>query len=77
MVEAAVSAVIAALTGIVAVHTRIGSRINEVDRRIDQVELRIAESYIKREEFAAAVKKMEDHMIRIENKIDQIALKNA
>lgn len=76
MVEAAVSAVIAALTGVLAVHTRMGSRINDVDRRIDQVELRIAESYIKREEFSSAIKKMEDHMIRIENKIDQISLKH-
>lgn len=76
MVEAAVSAVIAAMTGIAAVHTRIGSRINDVDRRIDQVELRIAESYIKREEFSAAVRQMEDHMIRIENKIDQISIRH-
>ena len=76
MVEAVVSAAIAAFTALYAIHTKMGSRINDVDRRIDHVELRIAESYIKREEFSAAVKKMEDHMIRIENKIDQISLKN-
>ncbi len=75
MVEAGVSAVIAALTAFAAVHTRMGSRINEVDRRIDQVELRIAESYIKREEFSDAVKKMESHMIRIEDKLDALVMR--
>lgn len=76
MIEAAVSAVIAALTGIVAVNSRLNSRIMEVDQRIDRVELRIAEKYVQREELSAALQKMEDHMIRIENKLDQIVLRN-
>jgi len=76
MIEAAVSAVIAALTGIVAVNSRLNSRIMEVDQRIDRVELRIAEKYVQREELSTALQKMEDHMIRIENKLDQIVLRN-
>jgi len=76
MIEALVSAVVAALTGIVAVHGRLNGRIMEVDQRIDRVELRIAEKYVQREELSAALQKMEDHMIRIENKLDQIVLRN-
>jgi uncharacterized coiled-coil protein SlyX len=52
------------------------TRINEVDSRIDRVELRIAEKYVQREELSSALQKMEDHMIRIENKLDQIVLRN-
>lgn len=76
MIEAAVSAVIAALTGVVAVHGRLNGRILEIDQRIDRVELRIAEKYVQREELSAALKKMEDHMVRIENKLDQIVLRH-
>lgn len=75
MIEAIVSAAIAGLTGVIAVHTRMGSRISDVDRRIDQVELRIAESYVKREELAVALQKMESHMIRIEDKLDALVMR--
>ena len=75
MIEAAVSAVIAAFTGVIAVHSRMGGRITDVDRRIDQVELRIAESYVKREELAVALQKMENHMLRIEDKLDTLAMR--
>jgi len=76
MIEAAVSGTIAVFTAIVALHSRINTRIGEVDSRIDRVELRIAENYVQKVELSAALKKMEDHMIRIENKLDQIVLRN-
>lgn len=76
MIEAAVSAGVAILTAIVAVHTRLHTRIVEVDSRIDKVELRIAENYVPKNEFAVAIQKMEDHMVRIENKLDQVIMKN-
>jgi len=76
MIEAAVSAAIAALTAIVALHTRTNTKMMEIDQRIDRIELRIAEKYVPREELATALQKMEDHMIRIENKLDQIVLRN-
>ncbi len=76
MIEAAVSAGVAILTAIAAVHTRLHSRIVEVDSRIDKVELRIAENYVPKNEFAVAIQKMEDHMVRIENKLDQIVMRN-
>lgn len=76
MIEAAVSGTIAVFTAVVALHSRMHNRISEVDKRIDQVELRIAEKYVQREELSSALQKMEDHMIRIENKLDQIVLRN-
>jgi septal ring factor EnvC (AmiA/AmiB activator) len=76
MIEAAVSAVIAAFTGIIAVHARLHNRVMEVDQRIDRVELRIAEKYVQREELSTALQKMEDHMVRIENKLDQIVMRH-
>lgn len=76
MIEATVSAVIAVLTGVVAVHGRLNGLIQNMDQRIDRVELRIAEKYVQREELSSALQKMEDHMIRIENKLDQIALRH-
>jgi septal ring factor EnvC (AmiA/AmiB activator) len=76
MIEAAVSGTIAVFTAVVALHSRMHNRISDVDKRIDQVELRIAEKYVQREELSSALQKMEDHMIRIENKLDQIVLRN-
>lgn len=76
MIEAIVSGTVAIFTAVVALHSRMNTRINEVDSRIDRVELRIAEKYVQREELSSALQKMEDHMIRIENKLDQIVLRN-
>lgn len=76
MIEASVAAGIALFTAIVSVHNRLHSKISEVDSRVDKVELRVAENYVQKQELAGALQKMEDHMIRIENKLDQIVLRN-
>ena len=76
MIEAIVSGTVAVFTAVVALHSCMNTRISEVDSRIDRVELRIAEKYVQREELSSALQKMEDHMIRIENKLDQIVLRN-
>jgi predicted transcriptional regulator len=76
MIEAAVSAVIAIVAAGAAVTNRLHSRINDMDRRIDTFELRVATSYVPKQDFETAVSKMEGHMIRIENKIDQIVMRN-
>ena len=72
-----VSLVIGASGGMVALNSRTSNKVAELDRRIDQMELRVAEKYVPRNELSNALQKMEDHMIRIENKLDQIALRNA
>jgi septal ring factor EnvC (AmiA/AmiB activator) len=76
MIEAGVAAGIALLTAIISVHSRLHNKISEVDSRVDKVELRVAENYVQKQELSAALQKMEDHMIRIENKLDQIVLRN-
>jgi hypothetical protein len=76
MIEAGVSAVIAIVAAGAALTNRVHSRINDMDKRLDTFELRVATSYVPKQDFETAVQKMEDHMIRIETKIDQMILKN-
>ena len=76
MIEAGVSAVIALVAAGAALTTRVHNRINDMDKRLDTFELRVATSYVPKQDFETAVQKMEDHMIRIETKIDQMILKN-
>ena len=81
MVEAIVSATLAAIAGVAAVTNKVHSRINHVydrlidmDRRVDGIELHIAESYVTKTDLASTIQSIEDHMVRIEQKLDQIAL---
>jgi prefoldin subunit 5 len=80
MVEAIITGVASLIigvgSGVLTVNGRSNSRMDEIDKRIDGIELRFAEKYVPRQELAHALQKMEDHMIRIENKLDQIALRN-
>ena len=83
MTEALVTAVIAAVTAGAALNNRLHNRINSVhdrisslDRRLDGIELNVATDYVKKAELAELLKRMEDHMVRIENKLDQIVLKS-
>ena len=76
MFEAGVAAGIALITAIVSVHNRLHSKIGEVDSRVDKIELRVAENYVQKQELSIILQKMEDHMIRIENKLDQIVMRN-
>ncbi len=60
-------------------HQRINNvhdRISELDRRIDSVELSVAQEYVSKTDLQTMIDRMEDHMVRIENKLDQIVLKN-
>ena len=73
MIEFGLPLVLAAVTGLSAITTRMHNRIHELDRRLDQTELRIAENYLSKAEFAAALERVEQHMVRIENKLDRLA----
>lgn len=76
IVTGAITLVLGVGGGIVAISGRSSTRMDEIDKRIDSIELRLAEKYVPRQELASALQKMEDHMIRIENKLDQIVLRN-
>ena len=82
--EALVSVVIAVVAGGAAINNRLHNRINNVhdrisglDRRIDAIELSVAQDYVSKADLSVMVQRMEDHMVRIENKLDQIVLRNA
>jgi|TARA_B100001741_G_scaffold84013_1_gene68257 bacterioferritin (cytochrome b1) len=84
MSEAFVSLAVAVVAGGAALNNRLHNRINSVherisalDRRLDGIELTVASDYVKKAELAELLARMEDHMVRIENKLDQIVLKNA
>jgi hypothetical protein len=81
--EALVAAVIAIVAGGSALNNRLHNRINNVhdrisglDRRIDAIELGVAQDYVSKADLSVMVQRMEDHMVRIENKLDQIVLRN-
>ena len=65
MIEAAVTVAIAAATGLAVMTSRLNDRINSI-------ELRVAEKYIPREEVAQVLARVEDHMVRIEEKLDNL-----
>jgi uncharacterized coiled-coil protein SlyX len=81
--EALVTAVVACIAGGAALNNRLHNRINNVhdrisglDRRIDTLELNVAQDYVSKADLSVMVQRMEDHMVRIENKLDQIVLRN-
>ena len=60
-------------------HQRISNvheRISALDRRIDSVELGVAQDYVSKSDLQSMIDRMEDHMVRIESKLDQIVLRN-
>ena len=72
MLEIGLPVILAAVSGLGAITTRLHNRIHELDRRLDNTELRIAENYLSKAEFSAALERVEQHMIRIESKLDQL-----
>ena len=80
MIEAIITGAITLILGVgggvITVNSKSSSRMDEIDKRIDLMELKFTEKYVPRQELASALQKMEDHMIRIENKLDQIVLRN-
>ena len=83
MTEAWVTSVVAVVTAGAALNNRLHNRINSVhdrisalDRRLDGIELTVASDYVKKSELTELLSRMEDHMVRIENKLDQIVLRN-
>ena len=70
MVEAVVTAGLAVIAGGYSVVTALHRRVTTVDTRLDRIELSMAKDYITRSEYAADLNKLEDHMIRIEKKLD-------
>ena len=75
MIEAIIPVGVALATGFSILITRIHSRVHDLDRRLDGVELRVAEDYLTKVEFSIVLTRVEEHMVRIENKLDRIIIK--
>jgi uncharacterized coiled-coil protein SlyX len=73
MVEAVIPIGVALATGFSILISRIHSRVHDLDTRVDGVELRVAENYLTKSEFSNALERVEQHMVRIENKLDRLA----
>ena len=72
MFETVIPLGVAVATGFSVLITRIHSRVTDLDKRIDGIELRVAQDYLSKAEFSAALERVEQHMVRIENKLDRL-----
>lgn len=75
MVEAVIPICVALATGFSVLITRVHNRVHELDQRLDKVELRMATDYLSKSEFTSSMERVEQHMVRIENKLDQLSNK--
>ena len=72
MFEALIPIGVAAATGFSVLIRGLYTRVHELDQRVDKFELRVAECYVSKESFMSALERVEQRMIRIENKIDNL-----
>ena len=76
MIEPFVPIFVAIGTGFAVMTSRIYNRISTLDNRVDSIELRIVQEYVSKNDFAAAMERMEGHMVRIEDKLDSLVTRN-
>ena len=72
MLEALIGPVVALISGGFILTNRINSRIRELDTRIDGIELRVAENYVSKSDFQHALERVENQLVRLEEKLDAI-----
>ncbi len=72
MIEQAIPVVIAIVTGTAVLFNKVNARVTLLDHRVDKLELKLVESFTTKQEFSAAMVRMEEHMIRIEDKLDKL-----
>lgn len=73
MTEIGVTVALALFTALGAATRQLHTKIDNLDRRVDHHELRVAESYLSKSDFTSALDRMENHMVRIENKLDKLS----
>ena len=76
MIESLIPAAIAVVTGTAVLFNRVNHRVTEMDRRVDKLELKLVESFTTKADFNSAMERMESHLIRIEDKMDQLVSKD-
>ena len=75
MIEPFVPLVVAVGTGFAVLTSRIYNRISMLDNKVDKIELRVVQEYVSKGDFNNAVTRMEQHMVRIEDKLDNLVNK--
>ncbi len=75
MIEAFLPAIIAIVTGTAVLFNKVNHRVTLLDTKLDKLELKVVETYTPKQEITAAMLRMEDHLIRIEDKMDQLVAK--
>ena len=75
MIETLIPAIIALVTGTAVLFNKVNHRVTLLDNKVDKLELKVVETYTPKQEFTAAMLRMEDHLIRIEDKMDVLVNK--
>ncbi len=70
MIEPFIPIFVAVGTGFAVLTSRIYGKISVLDRRVDGVELRVVQDYVSKSDLKLAIDRMENHMVRIEDKLD-------
>ena len=76
MIEPFIPAVVALVTGVAVLFNKVNARVTQLDHRVDKLELKLVESFTTKQDFNAAMERMESHLIRIEDKMDQLVSKD-
>ena len=72
MIEPFIPALVAIATGVAVLFNKVNHRVTQLDHRVDKLELKLVESFTTKADFQAAMGRMEEHMIRIEDKLDKL-----
>ena len=72
MIEPFVPLVVAIGTGFAVLTSRIYNKIGHLDQRVDGIELRIVQDFVSKSDLQVALDRMETHMTRIEDKLDNM-----
>ena len=75
MVESIITAAVAVVTGGAVLTNRVHSRINDLDKRIDKLELSTIQHFVSKQDFEKTLERLESHMIRMEDKLDELVQK--
>ena len=72
MFETLIPVAVAAATGFSVLIRGLYTRVHDLDSRVDKFELRVAEDYVSKSSFNVTLERVEAHMLRIENKLDNL-----
>lgn len=74
MLEAGVALSTAVITGMAVLTQKVHNRITEVEKRVDGIALDMAQRYVTKYELSELVERVENQMMRIEDKLDRIVM---